>query len=192
MDRQLVKTSKFLSLVLRHRPEAIGLALDAQGWANVDDLIARAAARGQPLTRELIAQVVAENDKQRFALSDDGGRIRANQGHSVTVDLALEPQEPPETLYHGTAARNLRSIEREGLRRGQRHHVHLSPDPATARTVGQRHGEPVVLRVAAGAMWRDGHPFSRSANGVWLTEAVLPAYLSREPASADDDHSVGR
>jgi putative RNA 2'-phosphotransferase len=192
MDGTLVKVSKFLSLVLRHRPEAIGLTLDAQGWAEVDALIARAAARGQPLTRELIGRVVAENDKQRFALSDDGTRIRANQGHSVAVDLALEPQEPPEILYHGTAARNLDAIEREGLRRGQRQHVHLSADPATARNVGQRHGEPVVLRVAAGALWRAGRPFFRSANGVWLTEAVPPAYLRREPAPADDGNPVGR
>jgi len=185
MDSNLVKTSKFLSLVLRHRPETIGLSLDAHGWADLDDLIARAAARGQTLTRDLIARVVAENDKQRFALSADGSRIRANQGHSVTVDLALEPQEPPETLYHGTATRNLRSIEREGLRRGQRHHVHLSADPATARIVGQRHGEPIVLRIAAATMRRDGHLFYRSANGVWLTDTVPPSYLSRE----DQDES---
>ena len=165
--------------MLRHRPEAIGLTLDAQGWANVDELIARAAAKGQPLTRELIGRVVAENDKQRFALSDDGTRIRANQGHSVEVDLALEPQDPPETLYHGTAARNLRSIEREGLRRGQRHHVHLSDNPATAHIVGQRHGEPIVLRVAAGAMGRAGHLFYRSENGVWLTDEVPAKYLTR-------------
>ena len=153
MDGKLARTSKFLSLVLRHRPETIGVTLDAQGWVDVDELIASAAAKGQPLTRELIGRVVAENDKQRFALSDDGTRIRANQGHSVEVDLALEPQEPPETLYHGTAARNLRSIERDGLRRGQRHHVHLSADPVTARIVGQRHGEPVVLRVASGRFY---------------------------------------
>jgi putative RNA 2'-phosphotransferase len=184
VDSNLVKTSKFLSLVLRHRPEVIGLTLDAQGWADLDDLIARAAARGQTLSRDLIARVVAENDKQRFALSPDGTRIRANQGHSVAVDLALEPHEPPETLYHGTATRNLRSIERDGLRRGQRHHVHLSPDPATARAVGQRHGEPVVLRVAAAAMHRDGHRFYRAENGVWLTDAVPPAYLSRESDQA--------
>jgi putative RNA 2'-phosphotransferase len=181
MDPNLVKTSKFLSLVLRHRPEAIGLALDAQGWADVDELIARAAAQGHRLTRELLGRVVAENDKRRFALSDDGARIRANQGHSIPVDLALERQEPPEILYHGTSERSLASIEREGLRRGQRHHVHLSADPETARNVGARHGRPVVLRVAAGAMWRHGVVFYRSANGVWLTAAVPPDYLSREP-----------
>lgn len=182
MDGKLVGTSKFLSLVLRHQPEVIGVTLDPQGWVAVDELIARAADKGQVLTRDLIARVVDENDKQRFALSEDGTRIRANQGHSVDVDLALEPQEPPETLYHGTAARNLDSIERAGLRRGQRQYVHLSADPATARAVGQRHGKPVVLRVAAGAMARDGHRFFRSANGVWLAESVPPAYLSQESA----------
>jgi putative RNA 2'-phosphotransferase len=155
-------------------------------------LIARAATKGQPLARELIGRVVAENDKQRFALSADGTRIRSNQGHSVEIDLALESQEPPETLYHGTAARNLRSIEREGLRRGQRHHVHLSADPATARIVGQRHGEPVVLRVAADAMGRAGHRFYRSENGVWLTEAVPASYLSQEPVSADSNRPANR
>jgi putative RNA 2'-phosphotransferase len=183
MDRQLVGISKFLSLVLRHRPGVIGLTLDPQGWADVDELIARAGAQGQPLTREVIARVVAENDKRRFALSEDGARIRANQGHSVAVDLALEPLEPPETLYHGTADRFLDSIERDGLRRGQRQYVHLSSDRDTAVAVGQRHGRPVVLRVAAGAMWRDGQRFFRAANGVWLTEAVPPSYLRREPAS---------
>lgn len=180
MNHDLVGTSKFLSLVLRHRPEAIGLALDPQGWTDVDELIARAAAHGRPLSRDLIARVVAENDKQRFALSPDGSRIRANQGHSVAVDLALAPQEPPDTLYHGTATRHLAAIEREGLRPGRRQHVHLSPDPAAARIVGQRHGQPVVLRVAAGALWRAGEPFYRSANGVWLVAAVPPTYLSRD------------
>lgn len=182
MDKHLTKTSKFLSLVLRHRPETIGLTLDAQGWADVGDLLARATASGQPITRELLAQVVAENDKQRFTLSDDGTRIRANQGHSVTVDLALDAQQPPETLYHGTVERFLAAIEREGLQRGARHHVHLSADRDTALAVGGRRGEPIILVVAAGAMWRDGHPFYRSANGVWLTDAVPPAYLSRLPA----------
>ena len=180
-DPNLVKVSKFLSLVLRHRPGAIGLTLDPQGWANVDELIARAAAKGQPLTRDLLGRLVAESDKRRFSFSDDGARIRANQGHSVAVDLALEPLEPPETLYHGTVERFLESIEREGLRRGQRHHVHLSVDPETARAVGERRGVPIVLRVAAGAMWRDGFAFYRSANGVWLTELVPPSYLGRQP-----------
>ena len=183
MDKQLVSTSKFLSLVLRHRPDRIGLALDAQGWASVDDLIGRANAAGQSLTRELLWRVVAESEKQRFALSPDGARIRANQGHSVAVDLALEEQQPPETLYHGTVERFLAAIKREGLRRGARHHVHLSADRDTALAVGGRRGAPILLVVAAGAMWRDGQRFYRSANGVWLTDAVPPGYLSRAPAS---------
>ena len=145
------RLSKFLSLVLRHDPACIGLTLDAQGWADVDDLLQKANAAGVPLTRALLDEIVRTSDKQRFALSTDGTRIRANQGHSIPVDLALEPVAPPNVLYHGTVARFLPSIRRKGLRRGQRHHVHLSADRETASRVGSRRGEPVVLTVAAGA-----------------------------------------
>lgn len=177
MTRDVVKVSKFLSLVLRHQPERIGLVLDENGWADIDTLIERAGAHGVALTRALIAEVVATSDKQRFALDAAGGRIRANQGHSVDIDLALEPTEPPAILFHGTAATTVAEIRIGGLKPGQRQHVHLSPDEATAIKVGQRHGRPVVLRVFAGKMWAKGTPFFCSANGVWLTSAVPPEFI---------------
>lgn len=153
MDRELIKISKFLSLILRHRPEAIGLTLDERGWTNVDELMVCAAHNGRPLTRALIDEVVALNDKKRFVLSEDRSKIRAVQGHSIEVDLGLEPQRPPEILFHGTATRFLESIRTQELRPGARHHVHLSLDSATARKVGQRYGKAVILRVHAGKMW---------------------------------------
>ena len=168
------RTSKRIALVLRHRPDSVGITLTPDGWVPVPTLL-----KALHLSREQLARVVAENDKQRFTIEQtpDGERIRANQGHSVTVDLGYEPEEPPETLYHGTADRNLPSIRAQGLVKGSRHHVHLSPDSATARTVGTRHGRPVVLTVDAARMAADGHAFFRSVNGVWLTDAVPPAYL---------------
>ena len=177
MNSHVVSTSKFLSLILRHQPEKIGLSLDANGWASLDDLLRLSAARGNPLTRALIEEVVATNDKQRFVLNEDHSMIRASQGHSVSVDLGLSAMTPPPVLFHGTATRFLESIQQQGLLRGNRQHVHLSPDEATAIKVGQRHGKPVVLKVAAGKMHSDGHPFYRSANGVWLTDHVPPAFL---------------
>jgi putative RNA 2'-phosphotransferase len=174
----LVALSKFLSRVLRHRPDAIGITLDAAGWTDVEALLERARAHGQPLlTREVLEQLVATSPKRRFALSEDGRRIRASQGHSVEVELGYAPAEPPEWLYHGTVDANLAAIRADGLRKMRRHHVHLSADEATARTVGGRRGKPVVLRVAAGRMHRDGFAFYRSANGVWLAERVPPDYV---------------
>ena len=178
MTHDLTKASKFLSLVLRHRPEHIGLVLDENGWADVDVLIERAAAHGVTLTRDLIGEIVASSDKQRFALDAAGGRIRANQGHSVDIDLGLEPAEPPAILFHGTAAGTVPAIRSEGLKPGDRQHVHLSRDEATAVKVGQRHGRPVVLHVFAGKMWGQGTPFYCSANGVWLTPAVPPEFIA--------------
>ncbi|HET7229842.1 MAG TPA: RNA 2'-phosphotransferase [Longimicrobium sp.] len=177
MDRSLVRASKFLSLVLRHDPGRIGLSLDPAGWAEVDELLSAAARAGVAIDRETLERVVAENGKQRFALSADGTRIRANQGHSVRVDLGLEPQTPPELLYHGTASRFVESIRAGGLHSAQRTHVHLSADEATARAVGQRHGRPVILTIAAGRMHRDGHAFFRAENGVWLAAAVPVDYI---------------
>jgi putative RNA 2'-phosphotransferase len=174
----LRKVSKFLSLVLRHQPARIGLTLDAQGWAEIDEVIARAGEHGMALTRETILKVVASSDKQRFALDAAGRRIRANQGHSIDVDLELEPTEPPAILFHGTAETSLAAIRAEGLRPGRRQHVHLSPDAATATKVGQRHGRPVVLPVAAGRMWAAGFAFFLSANGVWLTDAVPAEFIA--------------
>jgi putative RNA 2'-phosphotransferase len=180
MDAQLVRLSKFLSLVLRHNPGAIGIALDPHGWVDIDELLAAAQRRGTALDHATLLRIVAENEKRRFALSDDGRRIRASQGHSVAVDLGLEPAAPPELLYHGTATRFLDSIRREGLRPGSRQHVHLSADHATAVQVGRRHGQPAVLAVRAGAMAAAGFSFFRSANGVWLTNRVPPEYLEEE------------
>lgn len=170
--------SKFLSLVLRHQPQTIGLTLDAAGWADVEELLTRLTHHGHPADRALLETLVAQSDKQRFALSPDGQRIRANQGHSVPVELGYTPQTPPELLYHGTATRHLEAIRAEGLVRGSRHHVHLSPDTDTARRVGQRHGRPAVLTVRAGDMSRAGHAFFVSDNGVWLTDAVPPQFLA--------------
>ena len=179
MSKVQIKTSKFLSYVLRHRPDSIGLNLDSQGWASVDELICYASKDGKRLTHELIAEVVANNDKQRFVLSPDGQRIRANQGHSISIDLGLQPITPPATLYHGTATQFLKSIERDGLKPRNRHHVHLSSDIATARAVGQRHGMPAILVIDAQRMGEDGCVFYCSDNGVWLTDSVPPRYIQR-------------
>lgn len=173
--------SKFLSFVLRHRPDSIGLALDPHGWASVDELLARAAEHGRPLSRGELEELVATSPKRRFALSDDGTRIRASQGHSVEVDLGYAPAVPPARLFHGTVASALPAIRAGGLRRMKRHHVHLSADEATARAVGARRGSPVILEIDAAAMQRDGHVFLVSANGVWLTEEVPPRYVIIAP-----------
>jgi len=170
--------SRFLSLVLRHHPEAADVSLDPGGWIQVADLLAGCARVGRPIDPKLLNEVVATNDKQRFELSEDKSRIRACQGHSIPVELGHEPLEPPATLYHGTARRFLDAIWREGLKPRTRQLVHLSTTPEVARTVGQRHGEPVVLHVAAGRMHHDGHVFFRATNGVWLTEVVPAASLS--------------
>jgi len=173
-----LRTSKFLSRVLRHRPGSIGLTLNRGGWARVDELVACAAGHGVTLSRESIQAVVAASDKQRFALSADGRRIRANQGHSIPVDLDLTPLTPPATLYHGTATCFLTSILKLGLQPRGRQHVHLSADTETAIKVGRRHGKPVVLTIAAGKMHAAGHDFFRSANGVWLCSGVPPQFLA--------------
>ena len=180
MDKhnELTTISKFMSLVLRHQPQRIGLGLDGAGWADIDDLLARAATAGRAITRDQLNEVVATSDKRRFALSDDGTRIRANQGHSIDVDLGLAPLQPLAFLFHGTASRFVESIMATGLERRSRHHVHLTSNPATGEAVGRRYGQPVVLRIASGAMAAQGHVFLRSANDVWLVEAVPPNFIS--------------
>ncbi|GAK57491.1 probable RNA 2'-phosphotransferase [Candidatus Vecturithrix granuli] len=177
MQPSLVKLSKFLSFVLRHNPASIGLSLDPAGWAQVDELVMAARKAGKPLTQELLRHIVTQNDKQRFSLSTDGQKIRANQGHSLAVDLGLEPLTPPDALFHGTATRFLPSIQKEGLLPGGRLHVHLSPDEQTAIKVGQRHGKPVVLNIQAARMAACGYQFYRSANGVWLTNRVPVEFI---------------
>lgn len=174
-DRRTIKVSKYLSKHLRHQPERIGITLDANGWVTIDELLRATARNNFPITPAELDHVVAANDKQRFAVED--GRIRASQGHTVPVDLALPPAEPPMYLYHGTVGRVLDAIRSEGLRPMARAHVHLSPDRETATRVGARRGRPVVLSVDAAAMHRAGHTFYVSANGVWLTAAVPPAFL---------------
>ncbi|AKN69077.1 RNA 2'-phosphotransferase [Streptomyces sp. PBH53] len=174
-ERRAVRVSKYLSRHLRHQPEQIGLTPDPGGWVEIDTLIAAATAHGFRFTRAELDHVVATNDKRRFVI--EGGRIRANQGHSIAVDLGLPPATPPPYLYHGTVARHLDAIRREGLRPMTRHAVHLSADRETATRVGARRGRPVVLSIDAGAMHRDGHVFHISANGVWLTSTVPPRYL---------------
>ena len=176
-DRSRVRASRWLSLVLRHDPGTFGVALDSAGWTPVDALLAAAGRAGIPLDDASLRRVVEENDKRRFSLSEDGRMIRASQGHSVEVDLGLEPVEPPAVLFHGTATRFLDSIRREGLIPGSRRHVHLSADEGTATAVGSRHGRPAVLRVDAARMHAEGHRFFRSANGVWLTVRVPAEYL---------------
>ncbi|HEY0037560.1 MAG TPA: RNA 2'-phosphotransferase [Longimicrobium sp.] len=178
MDGDLVRLSKWLSLVLRHDPAKFGVRLDSAGWTPVDELLAAAERARVPLDAASLRRVVEENDKRRFALSDDGTRIRASQGHSVDVELGLEPATPPAVLFHGTATRFVDSIRRGGLVPGSRQHVHLSADERTAVSVGARHGRPVVLRVDAARMHAAGHPFFLSANGVWLANAVPAEFLS--------------
>ncbi|MEV4097355.1 RNA 2'-phosphotransferase [Streptosporangium saharense] len=174
-ERRMVRISKYLAKHLRHQPERIGITLDDGGWVEVGTLLTAAAAHGFPFSPAELERVVADNDKRRYVIED--GRIRASQGHSVTVDLDLPVAEPPAFLYHGTVARNVAAIRAEGLRPMNRHHVHLSPDRQTATRVGSRRGAPVVLVVDAAAMRGAGHEFRISANGVWLTDRVPPSFL---------------
>jgi len=175
MDEMSIKVSKFLSYVLRHKPEAIGLSLDAEGWANVDELIQKADV---PINHAQLYEVVKSNDKKRFLLSHDRQYIRANQGHSIDVDLGLKRTEPPELLYHGTATRFLNDITLHGLLPQSRQYVHLSADADTASQVGKRHGNPVVLTIPAQAMYQSGHQFFQARNGVWLVKAVPANFIS--------------
>jgi putative RNA 2'-phosphotransferase len=177
--KRATSISKYLSVVLRHDPAAARVTLDAEGWVGVDDLLAGAARNGSSFSRAELEEVVQQNEKQRFAFSLDGQRIRANQGHSVSVDLGLTPETPPELLYHGTVDHFLSSIMVRGLDKRSRQYVHLSPDVDTATRVGSRRGQAVILAIAASSMHSDGFRFFCSANGVWLTERVPPQYISR-------------
>lgn len=178
MRKELVSTSKFLSLVLRHQPEKIGLVLNEEGWAVVDELLERAVGHGVKLDRPTLDEIVSTNEKKRFRFSDDGLCIRASQGHSIEVQLNLPPVAPPAVLFHGTATRFWPSIRKSGLLKGGRRHVHLSADAETARKVGARHGKPLVLRIDSMRMHGDNHVFYVSENGVWLAEHVPPRYLA--------------
>ena len=176
-EKEVVRKSKFLSLILRHEPERVGLELDNAGWIGVSKLLEAVNQHGVSLTLDELRHIVATSDKKRFAFSEDATRIRANQGHSVEVDLQYAPQIPPELLYHGTATRFLDSIRQDGLQKMERHHVHLSAETAVTLQVGARRGRPVLLTIRAGDMQRAGHAFYRSANNVWLVEHVPPQFI---------------
>lgn len=178
MNEQHKKTiSKFLSLVLRHKPEAIGLKLDEKGWANVEELREKCAEQSKDFTLEELDEIVETNDKKRFIFNEDKTQIRANQGHSIDIDLALRPKQPPEFLYHGTAQINVDSILEKGIEKRSRQHVHLSSDKDTATKVGMRHGKPFLFTVMTGKMYEDGILFYLSENNVWLTDFVDPQYI---------------
>lgn len=172
------RISKYLSLVLRHKPEVIGLNLDENGWADVEELQEKCAKQNRAFTLEELDEVVETNDKKRFIFNEDKTKIRANQGHSIEVDLALKPQQPPEFLYHGTAEINISSILEKGIEKRNRQHVHLSHDKETATKVGMRHGKPVILTIETEKMFQDGIDFYLSENNVWLTDFVDAKYIS--------------
>lgn len=178
MEQNLIKTGKFISLILRHHPEAIGITLDEHGWADVDALIEGINQSGKyTLDRAMLEEIVRDNNKQRYSFNENGTKIRANQGHSVPVDVELPEAAPPEMLYHGTAERFAENIRAEGLKPMSRLYVHLSKDKETALSVGKRHGKPHIFIVHAGEMARQGHTFWLSANGVWLAKAVPAEFL---------------
>ena len=176
-DKETVRTSKFLSLILRHEPERVGLELGDAGWVGVDELLKAVNSHGVSLTLDDLKHIVATSDKKRFAFSEEGLRIRASQGHSVEVDLQYPPQTPPELLYHGTATRFLHAIRQHGLQKMQRHDVHLSAETRVTLQVGGRHGKPMLLTIRAGDMHRAGFVFRCSANGVWLVDHVPPQFI---------------
>ena len=176
-EEKYKKESKFLSLVVRHHPEAIGITLDTHGWAEVNMLIKNIKRKFPVFSLKILEEIVATDSKQRYAFSEDNTKIRANQGHSLAVELELLPQTPPECLYHGTASRFVESILKSGLQKQTRQHVHLSMDIATATKVGARHGKPVIFKVNTIAMHEAGYVFYFSANGVWLTDEVPPKFL---------------
>lgn len=177
MDDRLTRTSKFLSYVLRHNPDALDLDLDPGGWADLDVLIENARAEGRSLSRSRIKHVIDAGEKTRFTFTDDGTKIRANYGHSIDVDLDLAPTPPPEHLYHGTARKALPAIRDEGLRPQSRQYVHLSPTREEATAVGQRHGTPAVLTIDAPALHESGYTLYRSTDTVWLTRRVPPSFV---------------
>jgi putative RNA 2'-phosphotransferase len=181
MKQSRLSYGKFLSLVLRHKPETIGLILDPQGWADVNRLLDGSRKRNLKLDRETLIRIVEADDKQRFQFSLDGLNVRACQGHTIPVDLKLDPIAPPDRLYHGTTERFLPSILKRGLVKGRRLYVHLSPDKETARKVGSRRGPVSILEIRSGEMHQNGFRFYLSANGVWLTDHVPAQYLKFKP-----------
>lgn len=175
-----VQTGKFISLILRHKPETIGITLDEHGWADVKELIAGVQKTRPDFNLEILEEIVRTNNKQRYSFNNDHTKIRANQGHSIQVDVELKEAVPPEILYHGTGKKSVASILEQGLVPRSRLYVHLSKDKQTALNVGSRHGKPIVFTIQAGMMHEDGYKFFISENGIWLTKAVLPKYLKME------------
>ncbi|EHQ25154.1 RNA 2'-phosphotransferase [Mucilaginibacter paludis] len=176
-EKQITSISKFLSLVLRHQPELIGIEMDEQGWVKVTDLLEKANAHGKALNMDVLKYVVDTNAKKRFAFDESQTYIRASQGHSVEVELGYLPQIPPEILYHGTGSQSVDAILKTGLEKRARQHVHLSHDVETATKVGSRHGKPVILKVLAADMHQQGYAFYLSENKVWITDGVPAQFL---------------
>ena len=174
----LDEISKYISLILRHKPEEIGISLDEHGWANVEELIS-GISKNNEFSRNMLEEIVATDNKQRYSFNEDHSLIRANQGHSIPVDVELEEIEPPEILYHGTGEKYVCSIDEQGLIPKSRLYVHLSGDMETANKVGQRHGKPVIYIIKSAKMQDDGFTFYRSVNGVWLTKSVPVKYLEK-------------
>lgn len=183
--KKLIQTSKFLSMVLRHAPETIGLELDEAGWTAIDTLLQKMKENNQEVSHEQLLSLVETSDKKRFAVSPDGTKIRANQGHSIEVNHGFKPAKAPAVLYHGTGEKSVEAIREIGILKMKRHHVHLSGDKNTAMHVGQRHGKPIVLEINAQKMQDEGHIFYLSGNGVWLTDNVPAEYIlqSKTPAT---------
>lgn len=178
MGENKINISKYISLILRHKPEEIGITLDEHGWANVSELI-EGISKSHEFNMDMLEDIVATDNKQRYSFNEDHTLIRANQGHSIPVDVKLEEVIPPEILYHGTGEKYVASIDQQGLIPKSRLYVHLSGDKETAVKVGQRHGKPVIYIVKSGEMSKDGICFYRSVNGVWLTKAVPIKYLEK-------------
>lgn len=178
-EKSMKDTSKYIALILRHKPEVIGISLDEHGWADVEELIA-GISKTQIFNMDKLEQIVAEDEKQRYSFNEDKTLIRANQGHSIPVDVELDEAEPPEELWHGTGEKYVSSIDEQGLIPKSRLYVHLSGDRDTATKVGQRHGKLVLYIVKAGAMHKDGYKFYLSKNGVWLTKEVPAKYLIKQ------------
>lgn len=177
-NKKLTEFGKFLALILRHKPEEIGISLDEHGWAKVDELVEKIHKKDEEFSLDILELIVKTDNKSRYSFNDDHTLIRANQGHSINVDVELEEKKPPEILYHGTAKKYVESIEKEGLIAKSRLYVHLSSDRVTANNVGARHGIPVIYEVLAGKMYEDGYKFYLSKNGVWLTKEVPEKYLA--------------
>lgn len=176
-EKRKTHISKFLSLILRHKPETVGLTLDSNGWVEVEKLLEACARKGNAFSRAELDEVVKTNEKKRFAFDENRTKIRASQGHSIDVEIEFEERKPPEILYHGTAEKNVETIKQKGLMKMRRHHVHLSSDVETALSVGKRYGKPVVFKIKTGEMLTRGYKFFISANKVWLIDEVPPLFL---------------